>query len=163
MFYFILTTHIKNTRFQFGNCWFIPIYDVIIHNKWSKCFPHEPLHVWPWKVTNFQRCRGCCKCLTSIRIVLVKCLFILGWSWIHYRFAVFPHIQIQRNEIGWTWGLYIEKCSLTYEDWNFNFGNTPLDWIQEMLEWRANAAGRMGPSPTYIRNGSGPSRNGHTQ
>ena len=37
-----------------------------------------------------------------------------------------------------------------YEGWNFNFGNTPLDWIQELLEWRANAAGRMGPSPTYI-------------
>ena len=50
-----------------------------------------------------------------------------------------------------------------YEDWNFNFGNTPLDWIQELLERRANATGRMGPSPTYIHNGSGPSRNGHTQ
>ena len=35
-----------------------------------------------------------------------------------------------------------------YEGWNFNFGNTPLDWIQELLEWRANAAGRKGPSPT---------------
>ena len=21
-----------------------------------------------------------------------------------------------------------------YEGWNFNFGNTPLDWIQELLE-----------------------------
>ena len=21
-----------------------------------------------------------------------------------------------------------------YESWNFNFGNTPLDWIQELLE-----------------------------
>ena len=52
---------------------------------------------------------------------------------------------------------------LLYEGWNFNFGNTPLDWIQELLEWRANAAGRMGPSPTYIRNGSRPSRNGRTQ
>ena len=50
-----------------------------------------------------------------------------------------------------------------YEGWNFNFGNTPLDWIQELLEWRANATGRVGPSPTCIRNGSGPSRNGHTQ
>ena len=50
-----------------------------------------------------------------------------------------------------------------YEGWNFNFGNTPLDWIQELLEWRANAAGRTGPSPTYIRNGSGPSRNWRTQ
>ena len=53
--------------------------------------------------------------------------------------------------------------SLLYKGWNFNFGNTPLDWIQELLEWCANAAGRMGPSPTYIHNGSGPSRNGHTQ
>ena len=44
-----------------------------------------------------------------------------------------------------------------YVGWNFNFGNTAL------LEWRGNAAGRMGPSPTYIHNGSGPSRNGHTQ
>ena len=50
-----------------------------------------------------------------------------------------------------------------YDGWNFNFGNTPLDWIQELLEWRANAAGKMGPSPTYIHNGSGPSRNGYTQ
>ena len=52
---------------------------------------------------------------------------------------------------------------ILYGGWNFNFGNTPLDWIQELLEWRANAAGRMGRSPTYILNGSGPSRNGHTQ
>ena len=22
----------------------------------------------------------------------------------------------------------------TYEGWNFNFGKTPLDWIQELLE-----------------------------
>ena len=22
----------------------------------------------------------------------------------------------------------------TYDVWNFNFGNTPLDWIQELLE-----------------------------
>ena len=50
-----------------------------------------------------------------------------------------------------------------YEGWNFNFGNASLDWIQALLERRANAAGRMGPSPTYIRNGSGPSLNGHTQ
>ena len=21
-----------------------------------------------------------------------------------------------------------------YESWNFNFGNSPLDWIQELLE-----------------------------
>ena len=53
--------------------------------------------------------------------------------------------------------------SSTYEGWNFNFGNTPLDWTQELLEWRANAAGRMGPSPTYIHNRSGPSWNGHMQ
>ena len=50
-----------------------------------------------------------------------------------------------------------------YEGWNFNFGNPPLDWIQELLECPANAAGRMGPSPAYVLNGSGPSRNGHTQ
>ena len=24
--------------------------------------------------------------------------------------------------------------SFTYEGWNFNFSNTPLDWIQELLE-----------------------------
>ena len=23
---------------------------------------------------------------------------------------------------------------IIYEGWNFNFGNTPLDWIQELLE-----------------------------
>ena len=57
----------------------------------------------------------------------------------------------------------VRPYSFLYEGWNFNFGNTPLDWIQELPEWRANAAERMGPSPTYIHNGSGPSRNGHTQ
>ena len=57
---------------------------------------------------------------------------------------------------------YHEEMKM-YEGWNFNFGNTLLDWIQELLEWHANAAGRMGPSPTYIHNGSRPSRNGHTQ
>jgi len=51
-----------------------------------------------------------------------------------------------------------------YKGWNFNFGNTMLDWIlQALLEWRGHSAGRMGPSPTYIHNGNGPSRNGHTQ
>ena len=24
--------------------------------------------------------------------------------------------------------------NIMYEVWNFNFGNTPLDWIQELLE-----------------------------
>ena len=32
----------------------------------------------------------------------------------------------------------IQTCSylqkIRYEGWNFNFGNTPLDWIQELLE-----------------------------
>ena len=26
------------------------------------------------------------------------------------------------------------KTVTIYEGWNFNFGNTPLDWIQELLE-----------------------------
>ena len=26
------------------------------------------------------------------------------------------------------------KVQGKYEGWNFNFGNTPLDWIQELLE-----------------------------
>ena len=43
-------------------------------------------------------------------------------------------------------------CSM-YEGWNFNFGNTQLYWIQEVLDLHANAAGRMGPSRTYIHNG----------
>ena len=29
---------------------------------------------------------------------------------------------------------HILKKKRMYEDWNFNFGNTPLDWIQELLE-----------------------------
>ena len=49
------------------------------------------------------------------------------------------------------------RAAWFYEGWNFNFGNTPLDWIQELLERHANAAGRMGSSPTYIHNGSSPS------
>ena len=32
------------------------------------------------------------------------------------------------QEEGWVLPLPI------YEGWNFNFGNTPLDWIQELLE-----------------------------
>ena len=27
-----------------------------------------------------------------------------------------------------------EHTDYLYEGWNFNFGNTPLDWIQELLE-----------------------------
>ena len=59
--------------------------------------------------------------------------------------------------------LGLPSYTLQYEGWNFNFGNTPLDWIQELLQSRANTAGRTDPSPTYIHNGSGPSRNGHRQ
>ena len=32
---------------------------------------------------------------------------------------------------------FVNPCcrgSYMYEGWNFNFGNTPLDWIQELLE-----------------------------
>ena len=29
--------------------------------------------------------------------------------------------------------LILRKTKI-YEGWNFNFGNTPLDWIQELLE-----------------------------
>ena len=66
-------------------------------------------------------------------------------AWFEARLAILP-------------GIYRESTYLSislYEVWNFNFGNTPLDWIQELLEWRANAAGRMGPSPlpTYIMGG----------
>ena len=67
------------------------------------------------------------------------------------------HVLLRRPEQNIYIYIYI------HEGWNFNFDNTPLAWIQELLEWRAKAAGRMGPSPTYIHNGSGPSRNGHTQ
>ena len=58
---------------------------------------------------------------------------------------------------------FIINITHTIEGWNCNFGNTMLDWIKALLEWRGNAAGKMGPSPTYIHNGSGPSRNGHAQ
>ena len=27
-----------------------------------------------------------------------------------------------------------KKAWAIYKGWNFNFGNTPLDWIQELLE-----------------------------
>ena len=62
-----------------------------------------------------------------------------------------------------SWYFLPSSLIINYEGWNFNFGNTPLDWIQELLQLRADVAGRMGPSPTYIHNDSGPSRNGHTQ
>ena len=77
------------------------------------------------------------------------------------KFAIWKN-SWKTNEVGcgkmWSW-----PTTKYYEGWNFNFGNAPLDWIQELLEWRANAAGRMGHSPTYIRNGSCPSRNEHKQ
>ena len=30
--------------------------------------------------------------------------------------------------------LCVKFVHVKYEGWNFNFGNTPLDWIQELLE-----------------------------
>ena len=30
--------------------------------------------------------------------------------------------------------LRLASSVFLYEGWNFNFGNTPLDWIQELLE-----------------------------
>ena len=83
--------------------------------------------------------------------------FVIKW-WRHTSTLLLPYIFSALT--------YLASHSRTcnkYEGWNFNFGNTPLDWIQELLEWRANAAGRMGPSSAHIHNGSGPSRNGHTQ
>ena len=29
---------------------------------------------------------------------------------------------------------FLRHLIFKYEGWNFNFGNTPLDWIQELLE-----------------------------
>ena len=37
------------------------------------------------------------------------------------------------SQWGPTTSLHI-LCVVKYEGWNFNFGNTPLDWIQELLE-----------------------------
>ena len=71
-----------------------------------------------------------------------------------------PHVYTVLYYVSKNWA---NKPFLIYKGWNFNFGNTMLDWIQALLEWRGNAAARMGPSPTYIHNGNGPSRNGHTQ
>ena len=38
--------------------------------------------------------------------------------------------------IVWKMKLYTEsrRTGISYEGWNFNFGNAPLDWIQELLE-----------------------------
>ena len=30
--------------------------------------------------------------------------------------------------------IFVKSETVNYEGWNFNFGNTPLDWIQELLE-----------------------------
>ena len=32
------------------------------------------------------------------------------------------------------WGKQPTRIGVLYEGWNFNFGYTPLDWIQELLE-----------------------------
>ena len=37
------------------------------------------------------------------------------------------------TEILQFWRFSGSECSSIYEGWNFNFGNTPLDWIQELL------------------------------
>ena len=53
-------------------------------------------------------------------------------------------IQVSLLTPGWP-SVYLRnmKCQdssnkttmyIFYEGWNFNFGNTPLDWIQELLE-----------------------------
>ena len=36
--------------------------------------------------------------------------------------------------IYYTSGFGLQTENFKYEGWNFNFGNTPLDWIQELLE-----------------------------
>ena len=116
-----------------------------------------------WIFTSYQRCQknqGICR------------LHIQGSPTTQECFEGASRLCLQDNPrflvLPWKWitqhpGTITPIHTTTYEGWNFNFGNTPLDWIQELLEWRANEAGRMGPSPTYIHNGSGPSRNGHTQ
>ena len=38
------------------------------------------------------------------------------------------------KQLEWTQCIFHFHETLTYEGWNFNFGNTPLDWIQELLE-----------------------------
>ena len=85
---------------------------------------------------------------SSMALTLCVCVYLIS-------FYTQSGLWVPESVRCWLWQWY--------EGWNFNFGNTPLDWIQELLEWCANAAGRMGPSPRYIHNGSGPSRNGHTQ
>ena len=102
-------------------------------------------------------------CLTkfwfSIPAMPNKELFFAIWSHIYL-------INLLLNSRVLIVSYDLNKCDtacVMYEGWNFNFGNTMLDWIQALLEWRGKAAGRMGPSSTYIHNGNGPSRNGHTQ
>ena len=41
----------------------------------------------------------------------------------------FKHVRLSK-----LWFVGIRKMWDFYEGWNFNFGNTPLDWIQELLE-----------------------------
>ena len=46
----------------------------------------------------------------------------------------FEHL-LKKRQLAVSFPLFgIVVISRIYEGWNFNFGNTPLDWIQELLE-----------------------------
>ena len=114
----------------------------VIHKFWAAVMRFYKI----WKREAYKKCY-------FLYFWIVHCLDVFYYT---CKFLLIVFLVVQNT-------LQNQKVFSLYEGWNFNFGNTPLDWIQELLEWRANAAGRTGPSPTYIHNGSSPSRNGHTQ
>ena len=50
------------------------------------------------------------------------------------KIGLFPFLDGRVRKYVICWVLQTELFAITYEGWNFNFGNTPLDWIQELLE-----------------------------
>ena len=47
---------------------------------------------------------------------------------------IFMWSRVKEVDLVWQLGVTQFLILHYYEGWNFNFGKTPLDWIQELLE-----------------------------
>ena len=77
-----------STYHEFCSCWDLIVCKLAIHNEWSKCPSPESVHA---RTTShyvllhpFEGPGGCCERFDGHKKNgLVKCHFILSWSWIH--------------------------------------------------------------------------------
>lgn len=50
-----LIKYVYHTCSQLNNCWIINVYQVTVHNKFSKCLPLEPVHTRRRLITDFRK------------------------------------------------------------------------------------------------------------